>query len=343
MLRNILRSLHYLSNDELFSVLSTSLNEIEIRNMVEGTHMSKSVKSKENTFDYTDINLFNTQIISKSKNDEHNNKREKIIYSIIKNEIPELWYENEEWNTLKMELNRFITELNNNQVYNSLEIEHKGGRSYNYDYHLVFNNKEMKNEVNLEFKFNCNSITKYPEFLSLASKCITKNKDYAEYFYENYLQKILDLYEMKTGKKCELPSCESYLKYVYNSNYDKLPCFRYLYDNEDIHNLNTLKSELVNESIANYLDTVEINMDELNSRLQNQINKIFMMYKDGKFYKDKISEDELFVTNIKEIKNKNSIVCQTKNNNSEIHMLLRWKNHKGILYPAWQMSLIRNA
>ena len=44
------------------------------------------------------------------------------------------------------------------------------------------------------------------------------------------------------------------------------------------------------------------------------------------------------------IKNKdgliNTIVCSTKSD-TKVNMLLRWRNHAGILNPAWQISLKR--
>jgi predicted secreted protein len=42
------------------------------------------------------------------------------------------------------------------------------------------------------------------------------------------------------------------------------------------------------------------------------------------------------------IKNGNTIVLQSAANPSTtFHLLLRWRNHKGILNPAWQISLKR--
>ena len=63
------------------------------------------------------------------------------------------------------------------------------------------------------------------------------------------------------------------------------------------------------------------------------------MYCDGEFYKDTINIDELTVTKIEKI-TKNTLVLQT-NSTSKINMLLRWKNHAGILFPAWQISITR--
>ena len=49
--------------------------------------------------------------------------------------------------------------------------------------------------------------------------------------------------------------------------------------------------------------------------------------------------DNLKVISIDKIKNNNTMILNTKSK-TKIAMLLRWKNRKGVLYPAWQVSLI---
>ena len=66
---------------------------------------------------------------------------------------------------------------------------------------------------------------------------------------------------------------------------------------------------------------------------------------DGHVYTDLLKKEELTLDQnvpIKHIGGKdgkyNTIVYTTVEKN-EIHMLLRWKNGKGILFPAWQISI----
>ena len=87
---------------------------------------------------------------------------------------------------------------------------------------------------------------------------------------------------------------------------------------------------------------MKLDIDSINEVFSTtkQIDKHYIMYKDGKFYEDRIKKEELDVKKIEKIKNNNSIVLET-NTSSKICMLLRWKNHAGILFPAWQISINR--
>jgi hypothetical protein len=61
------------------------------------------------------------------------------------------------------------------------------------------------------------------------------------------------------------------------------------------------------------------------------------MWKSGKFSNDRISIGTQL--EYKGIKNNNTIVVEDVERLQEYHLLLRWKNHKGVLNPAWQISL----
>ena len=37
----------------------------------------------------------------------------------------------------------------------------------------------------------------------------------------------------------------------------------------------------------------------------------------------------------------NTVILTNKNKTVEYHMLLRWKNHAGVLFPAWQIKFKR--
>jgi hypothetical protein len=63
------------------------------------------------------------------------------------------------------------------------------------------------------------------------------------------------------------------------------------------------------------------------------------MWKSGKFTTDKISVGNIL--EYKGIKNENTIVVDDLEQKQEYHLLLRWKNHKGVLNPAWQISLCK--
>ena len=116
-----------------------------------------------------------------------------------------------------------------------------------------------------------------------------------------------------------------------------------MYDNENKNiKIKKIKKKYVDTSIKEFLEKdIELNINELNEKLLlKQEDKIFLLWKNGNFNIDYISIKELTCKNIKEI-NKNTIILRTWEDNSEIQMLLRWKNRAGILRPAWQISLKR--
>lgn len=272
-----------------------------------------------------DIYLF--YIINKKEdNDNYNRIRENIIYKLLNNNINQEWFiKDNKWNELKMEL--FNTVIKDKINY---KIELKGGRNCNYDF-IIRDNNEIKK---IEFKYNCSSIDKYPQFLSINSNNFISDDGYSCFFYDNYLEKIADLINIK------IPDKTSYLKYIHNNNYDSLPFFKELKDNE--YKIKEAKKKLVIESIHLYLkEKVILNIPIINSYFrEKEKDKYYLLYKNGKFIYNYIKDDELEVISIKEIKNKNTLILNTKSN-SYISMLLRWKNHLGILFPAWQISLIR--
>ena len=187
--------------------------------------------------------------------------------------------------------------------------------------------------LKLELKYNADRIDKCPQFLNISAINFIKGEDYASYYYDNYLKAIAKLANI------EIPEKEIYMKYIYNSNYDKHPFFRDLYNKDK--DIEKEKKKIVDESINTYLnEIIELDIDEINKTfIENEKDKLYLLYKNGKFYTDKIEEDELKVISIDKIKNNNTIILNTKSK-TKIAMLLRWKNRKGVLYPAWQVSLI---
>ena len=73
---------------------------------------------------------------------------------------------------------------------------------------------------------------------------------------------------------------------------------------------------------------------------KSQSGKIFLMWsKDETFCIDTFSETEMNDITFYSIKNGN--ILQLKSGNTIYNLLLRWRNHKGILNPAWQISIKR--
>tara|TARA_B100000686_G_scaffold37941_1_gene39378 strand:+ start:210 stop:1217 length:1008 start_codon:yes stop_codon:yes gene_type:complete len=263
----------------------------------------------------------------KSKNDSNNSIREKIIYSIINGHIPDYWYKDERWCELKDNIYAYAESLDLKDLTCSI----KAGRMYNYDFDL--------NDKKVEFKFNAKDVTKIPQFLSLSSKF---NTDYGGYFYDNYVEKLSDMYGL------ESPTKDVYLKNVYGSNYKKVDWFNEMYKNEK--KMIEEKKELVNRSIHEYLEMIQstLNLEQLSKKfLETQKDKHYMLYHNNTFHYDCIHEDECKIISVKSLKYDNqkkyynTIILETNNPKTTIHMLLRWRNHSGILNPAWQIRILR--
>jgi hypothetical protein len=323
---NIKNNMDIIINDIYNYVIQNSKKELKLNLDIIKTDFNIDIA-------INDINVFNI-ITDKSKNDINNRKRELIIYFILQNKIYDKWYEmSNEWRELKLKLNNFIN-LIINKPFDKINIEYKGGRQYNYDFDLSYFINDVAHNIKLEFKNNCKSLNNYPQFLSMSANNFVKNITYGEYFYDNYINKLASMYNITP------PNKDEYLKYIYGSNYDKLSFFSYLKKNEN--NFKNEKKELVIESIKKYINIVDIDINELNKKFEtHQCDKIYMLYCDKVFHKDFINKDELFVIGINTIKNGNTLVFNTKKDTTKIHMLLRWKNHLGILYPAWQISIRR--
>ena len=94
---------------------------------------------------------------------------------------------------MKIKLENIIKLIGINIHYNNFDIELKGGRNFNYDFILY---------KNIEFKYNTTNINKYPQFLSISANKFISSIDYAEYFYDNYIDTIADLIQItKYNKK----------------------------------------------------------------------------------------------------------------------------------------------
>jgi hypothetical protein len=75
--------------------------------------------------------------------------------------------------------------------------------------------------------------------------------------------------------------------------------------------------------------------------MRSQSGKRFLIFSDGKFHHDQISDAELTAKSVVGVRNGNLLVIQSEEPRTTHEMLLRWKNHLGVLFPAWQISMKR--
>jgi hypothetical protein len=294
---------------------------------------------KKTSIGLEDIGVF-FRTGSKAENDTLNNSRENIILALASKKIPNDWITRSFWwHKLQQQLDQVLVQLS--QGADRWTINKKAGRSHHADFGIDFyRGDRLDRSVFVEFKHNISRIDKLPEFLSIASKHFCgEGPSYVETFYNGPLDEIAKLYGLQKPPK------DLYKKYVYNSNYDKMEFTRRLKTLECTDEYKALtKKRIVNESIGDFLEQVDFNCEELSTMLQKtQQDKIFLMWdmKKRRFETDTLTQKELSVKKVHEIRNRNTLVLETESPNTFIHALLRWKNHAGILFPAWQISLRR--
>ena len=225
-----------------------------------------------------------------------------------------------------------------------VSIKKMAGRKHNYDFSVKSGETVMK----VEFKCGAgvSGLSDLPQILSLSGnfdlmRSGTEVPLYAEHFYKNFLPIYLEADGGDDELRASLPELDKYMKLVHQSNYDRHHFFRRLYDREEINKKE--KSEIVDQSISSYLLLAagELDLEKLSAKLaESQSGKRFVMWDSRAhcFSKHEISKEDLRLVELAEV-TKNSIIVAAASG-QRYKMLLRWKNHKGVLLPAWQISFL---
>ena len=230
--------------------------------------------------------------------------------------------------------------------YSAVSVKQAGGRGMNYDFAVTFTTSGGPVVVKVEFKYGGKCVDALPQFFNAGANKPFHSMSYASYFYTHYLDQVMILYELPAELK---PPMDTYLKYVYQNNYEKHPLFSALYkaecdETDPAKPKYHAKAAIVHTSIRAYLSEVSDTTDlaALTSEFQrSQTDKHYLLYSDGAFHYDAIHPEELVATGVIGVRG-DSLLIQSGRATTQHAMLLRWKNHNGILFPAWQISMIRN-
>ncbi len=280
--------------------------------------------TNKNSLNVQDIELFYT-ISEKKDNDTSNKIRERILEYI--SAVPQSFKEHDTYGNKWVEIKEKWQSVFSSNISS---IERKAGRTYNYDFLVILENGE---EIKVEFKHNCTKISKLPQILSLSTCCDILPVSYAEYYYDNYLEKV------KTIMKVDEPiTKQDYMKYIHTINHNSHELFVKMREHEN--NNKDKVDELVNESIKNFLEKNKdkVDISNLINKLNKALDKVYVMWDLGnkKFITENIKDDFKNIS-VSRVKNNNTLVISTENYN--YMFLLRWRNHKGIMNPAWQVSI----
>jgi hypothetical protein len=286
---------------------------------------------------------------TRANNDAANKIREKILASL--HNIPPEYLEDvnygNKWQLLKQEWDIVIAKLaqnsklaqNNKNDTNindtTVKINIKGGRTYNYDIDLdYYMNDTIISTVKLEFKYGGTRIDQLPQFLSLQTKYDLFPKTYDEFYYEQYIDSYINCDQSITEPK---PPIYEYKKLVTSIKCPN-PFFQQLKERDQ--HFKKEKAAIVNRSITDYLTQYShtINLEKIYEKIKSsQSDKTYLLWSNNTFHLDTLKYSDVMDFEYHGIKNGN--ILQIKSNNIMYQMLLRWRNHKGILNPAWQISM----
>lgn len=314
-----------------------------IHNYINTLKNLPTINYNKSELNYKSINSF--IVSSKNKNDSNNKLRESIIGAIINNKIPSIYFNNSKrWYKMKISIDEYIAnlcKLNNINKINSLYAEHKGGRKFNYDFSININNVIL----NVELKFNAETISDTPQFSSPMKPSQYMSKSYEEYYYNNYMSKLAN----SVTPPLNIPSQEEYMNNIHTNKPECIQEYQTLYyqgckgsskftgDDKAI-NFYKLANILDNESRKSFIENNELNIHKLSEYLQNtQKDKIYMLYKNGKFNLVNVNINDYILTSYEKNSSKYRFDVLTKSE-KKMKVLLRWKNGNGIAYPAFQIS-----
>ena len=297
--------------------------------------------------DIFDINYFanNYKKFGRANNNNNNKIRENIILSMpfIDDEYFSDTKFGIQWTNLKNDFDQNMKIIC--PTFTSYKIKHKAGRKFNYDYSVSFlnENKKMISEVKLEFKYNAITIDETPQFVSPMKPSQYLSIPFEEYYYDNYLVKLFQKFEL------EIPNRENYLKTIHNN---KPKCMKQAqllyYQGCKQSSKYTGSSEAISfyencngdskECIKKFIENSDLDINKLNQYLINsQNNKIYLLYKDGKFNLDTSDIHNYSILSYLKNPERARYEAITKSG-KKINILLRWKNGNGIAYPAFQIS-----
>lgn len=304
------------------------------------------------TLSNTDILLFSQSSgFGREENDKRNKQREFVLVKLFWGSCDEFCSDptyGPAWTQLKTDFLAALWHMATLEGLSDPVLYHltsKGGRGNNYDFAVKYRTSEGEHESHVEFKYGGTSVDSIPEFFNPAADKPFHAELYAPYYYKTTLPEVAALY----GITEPLPSEADYVKHIHK-NKPSLPFLVALDAAERADEDRSPKSKyaqkraLVAASIQSYLENAldSTNFAAIEAELKrSQGKKRYLLYSNKNFHHDALKPEELELEHTAYIKNGNTLVIQTKEPGTHIAMLLRWKNHLGVLFPAWQISMAR--
>lgn len=280
------------------------------------------------------------------ENAKFNDYRESVL-SVLHNPpvdyLEDPVYKNQ-WSSLSIKWNQILKTLCGSE-YDDVHVIRKGGSGCTYDceVHFLKDNVNFKS-IEVEFKFNKQNLKQIPQYFEVSSKNKLFNGTlYAEYFYDNYLDKLCSLSETPLEK----PSKEFYLKYVHSfpSKDSDIPeFFKKLKKIQSDSKFKKTFEQISKQSIKSYLeshgkkDLIDINF--VKNKMTHQKNKKFVFWKNDTFLLDTFNQDDLIIEDFVKILRNNTLVFKSRNG-VEHGITLRWANRLCVLNPSFKFKLLK--
>lgn len=185
-------------------------------------------------------------------------------------------------------------------------------------------------------------VNQAPQFVSPYNPSKYMSASYEEYYYNHYLPILAS-----SRDDLVIPDKQTYIQEINSTSPNSMKMYQTTYyngckasskytgENRDI-DFYKLANKLSAESIVAFIERTSLNIDVLNEYLSNsQKNKIYMLYKNGKFHKQIVEENKYKIKSY--TKYKNMFIAKTQEG-KDMKILLRWKNGNGIAFPAFQIS-----
>jgi len=217
--------------------------------------------------------------------------------------------------------------------YTSVDFVLKAGLRNHYDLDVFYGTLSGPLCRKMEFKYGTTQIAKLPQILSLFASYPLFDETYDTFWYDRYLDRYI---ACDPGITVIKPVRDLYLKQVTNFQHKNKPFFEQLRVREP--HFKAEKKKVVDDSIADFLDTygAKANLALLADKLSASQDKNYLLCEKGVFHLERVANEILPLTYLG-IKNKNTI--QVMRGTTLYNLLLRWRNRKGILVPAWQISV----
>lgn len=321
---------------------------------------SKIIEKPGQDYDIQDAIQAFMKKSEKAENDAENVKREFLMTILHLKNSEILNITNEQKQHLKLLENKWaaiIKEVFDVDVYNSnFEVKRRSDkRNCYYDLRIKFEKDGKIINKRIDLKVYENSIEP-PQFNENQISKISTFKSYLGYFYDHYVDKIIQNYNTIFEDKLLKPSRDNYIKnaalYKCSKKDDDFFAMIKRKTKGKTENDKTFKKsidEITKESISAYIMTLSLdNLDlswliELLNKKKN-IHYFMWSRKDTVFnyvtYKDDIKDI------ISSIKNKNIVIDKSKSypkivikgKTKNIEIRLRWSNGNGLCNPSVKIS-----